>query len=117
MLFIGLDRDNWALILRPWRRLGENGSEDDNPDIGDYLGRGDILLVHTLDRHQFSLTARHSLHGGRRSHGALQFDWAFPIRGQLRGRFQIFHGYGESMIDYNHKATWVSLGLSLREWF
>ncbi len=116
MLLIGLDRDNWALVLRPWRRLDED-SNDDNPDIGDYLGRGDLLLVHVRKQHQFSLTARHSLHGGHRSHGAVQFEWAFPVHGSLRGRLQLFHGYGESMIDYNHKATRASLGVSLLEWF
>ncbi len=116
MLLIGLDRENWALVLRPWWRLPE-GQGDDNPDVSDYLGRGDILLAHTRHGHVFSLMGRHSLRGGGRSHGALQFEWAFPARGSLRGRLQVLHGYGESLIDYNHRATWISLGFSLVEWF
>jgi phospholipase A1 len=116
MLLLGWDRPGWALLLRPWWRVTE-GSDDDNPDISDYLGRGDILLVHTWNRHEVSLLARHSLRGGGRSHGAMQIEWAFPIHGPLRGRLQVFHGYGESMIDYNHQATWASAGFSLVEWF
>jgi len=118
MFNIGLDRENWALMLRPWIRVGE-GSDDDNPGIEDYIGRGDLTLTHLRGRNEFSLMARHSLRGGDRSHGALQFDWGFPIHRSLpmRGHLQVFHGYGESLIDYNHRATYVGVGISLQEWF
>ena len=118
MFNVGLDREDWALMLRPWIRIGE-GSDDDNPDMEDYMGRGDLTLTHVRGRNEFSLMARHSLRGGDRSHGALQFDWGFPVHRSLpmRGHLQLFHGYGESMIDYNHKAGYVGLGISLQEWF
>ena len=117
MFNIGLDRDNWSIMLRPWYRIPESRHDDDNPDIADYMGRGDMTLVHTVGRNEFSLMARHSLRSGDRSHGALQFDWGFPITNQLRGHVQVFDGYGESMIDYNHRASYVGLGVSLLEWY
>ncbi|HET7125755.1 MAG TPA: phospholipase A [Lysobacter sp.] len=116
MFNVGLDRDNWSVMLRPWYRIPE-GSNDDNPDIEDYMGRGDVTVVRVAGDNEFSLMARHSLRGGDRSHGALQFDWGFPITRQLRGHLQVFDGYGESMIDYNHKATYVGFGVSLLEWY
>lgn len=116
MFNIGFDRDDWALMVRPWVRLSD-GSEDDNPDIEDYIGRGDMTLTHVRGGHQYSLMARHTLRGGDRSRGALQFDWGFPIHKNFRGHLEVFHGYGESLIDYNHKATYVGLGISLLEWF
>lgn len=117
MLNVGLDREDWSIMLRPWYRIPESRNDDDNPDIEDYMGRGDMTLVHVVGDNEFSLMARHSLRGGDRSHGALQFDWGFPITRQLRGHLQIFDGYGESMIDYNHKATYIGLGVSLLEWY
>ncbi|WP_242107879.1 phospholipase A [Luteimonas aquatica] len=117
MFNFGFDRENWAVMLRPWIRVSESGKDDDNPDISDYMGRGDMTVVHTMGQHQFSLMARHSLRGGDRSHGALQFDWGFPIHNQLRGHLQVFDGYGESLIDYNHRATYIGLGVSLMEWY
>jgi len=117
MFNIGLDRDNWALMLRTWIRIAESAKTDDNPDISDYLGRGDLTLTRVLGGHEISLMARHSLRAGARSRGALQLDWGFPIHGQFRGHLQVFSGYGESMIDYNHRTTAVGLGVSLLEWF
>ena len=117
ILDVGLDRENWALMLRPWFRINEDRSDDNNPDIEDYMGRGDATLVYNRNGHEVSLMARHSLRGGDRSHGALQLDYGFPITHLLRGHLQVFDGYGESMIDYNHRATYVGVGVSLLEWF
>lgn len=116
ILSAGLDRENWAFVVRPWWRIPD-GNDDDNPDMEDYIGRGDAMLVYSKDGQEFALLGRHSLRGGDKSHGALQLDWGFPIDRTLRGHVQVFHGYGESLIDYNHKATYVGLGISLLEWF
>ena len=113
---VGLDRGDWALMLRPWWRVSD-GNDDDNPDISDYMGRGDATLVHRRASQEFALMARHSLRSGDASHGAVQLDWAFPISRALRGHVQLFDGYGESLIDYNHRATYVGFGVSLLEWY
>ena len=114
---IGLDRENWAIMLRPWYRIPEGRRDDNNPDIEDYMGRGDATLVYNRNGHELALTGRHSLRGGDRSHGSLQVDYGFPINNLLRGHVQVFDGYGESMIDYNHRATYIGVGVSLLEWF
>lgn len=113
MLNLGFERDNFAMMIRPWYRVEEKFADDNNPDIKDYMGRGDLTAFYHWNEHDFSLMLRHSLRGGDRSHGAAQFDWSFPIKGKLRGHFQLFDGYGESLIDYNHRATYVGLGVSL----
>lgn len=117
ILNVGLDRDNWAIMLRPWYRIPEKAKDDNNPDIEDYTGRGDATLVYNRNGHEFSVTARHSLRGGDRSHGSVQLDYGFPLNRLLRGHVQVFDGYGESMIDYNHRATYIGVGISLLEWF
>ncbi|MDR1074923.1 MAG: phospholipase A [Xanthomonadaceae bacterium] len=118
ILNVGLDQENWALMLRPWYRLDESRRDDNNPDIEDYMGRGDATLVfNPSNGHEVSLMLRHSLRTGDRSHGAAQLDWGFPISNLLRGHLQVFHGYGESLIDYNHKATYMGVGISMLEWF
>lgn len=117
MVNVGFERENFAMIVRPWFRVSENAEDDNNPDIEDYIGRGDLTAFYRYKDQDFSLMLRHSLKGGDDSRGAAQFDWNFPISGRLRGKFQLFHGYGESLIDYNHKATYVGLGVSLLDWY
>lgn len=114
---LGFEKDNFALMLRPWYRIEEDVRDDNNPDIKDYIGRGDLTAFYRHKENDFSLMLRHSLKGGDKSHGAVQFDWAFPIKGKLRGHLQLFDGYGESLIDYNHRATYVGLGVSLMNWY
>src|SRR5690606_8509893 len=56
MFNVGLDREDWAVMIRPWIRLPD-GSDDDNPDIEDYMGRGDVTIVHSRGEQTFSLMA------------------------------------------------------------
>ena len=113
---IGLDAGDWTVLVRPWWRLREKAKRDDNPDILNYVGRGELIVIRKVGNQQFALTARHSLRGGDNSHGSLALDWAFPLYGYLKGHVQLFTGYGESLIDYNHRQTSIGVGLSLLEW-
>lgn len=113
----GFERNGWTLMVRPWWRIPEARKNDNNPDISDYMGRADMQLVREWHGQEFSLMLRHSLRGGRRSHGAGRLTWSFPLAGNVRGYMQLFKGYGESLIDYNHNATYLGLGISLLDWY
>jgi phospholipase A1/A2 len=112
---VALDEGQWTLTIRPWWRIPEH-SDDDNPDLADYAGRGELLATRVFGQHVISLEARHSLRSGNRSHGSVRADWAFPITERLKGHLQWFSGYAESLIDYNHRATYLGVGFSLVEW-
>jgi phospholipase A1 len=103
----------WSFHLRPWARVFERDDErNDNPDIEDYVGRGELVAVHRAGGHVVTLTGRHSLRGGDRSRGSAQIDWAFPLIGEINGHLQLFSGYGETLIDYNHSQTTFGVGIS-----
>ena len=112
----GFERGNWTVIARPWWRIPESASDDDNPDIPDYAGRMDLLLIHQQEGHEFSLLVRHSLRDGGRSHGAIQLGYAMPISSYLKGYVQLFSGYGASLLDYNHRQTRIGIGISMLQW-
>ncbi|SOD92349.1 phospholipase A [Spirosoma fluviale] len=110
----GFERGKWVVLFRPWLRLPD--MEDENPAITDNIGRADATVIYRTGRHLFSAVGSHSLRGGAKNRGQVQFDWTFPVTGNLRGDLQILHGYGETLIDYNHKQTTIGLAVSLVDW-
>ena len=109
----GFERDNLAVLVRPWYRIPES-DEDDNPDIEDYLGHGDLQVIYRKGRNAYSLLLRNNFQRTD-NRGALELNWSFPLYGRLKGYVQYFNGYGESLIDYNHSHQSFGIGVSLTE--
>lgn len=109
----GWEVNDLQIVLRPWVRFPEEDSKDDNPDIEDYMGRAELRLNYSLAKHEFEVATRHSLRGGDKSHASLRIDYAYPFIKNLKFHAQLFTGYGESLIDYNHNQTVFGIGLSL----
>lgn len=110
---VGLERGPFVLQAKAWRRLQESASDDDNPDIVDYIGRGELLAFYQLPRGGSTSLRLRTTFKREPSWGSAQFDWRFPISGKLFGYLQVFGGYGESLIDYNFRKTSVGLGISI----
>ncbi|MDB5747950.1 MAG: hypothetical protein JWP72_2798 [Massilia sp.] len=102
----GIEKGGLSATARVWKRLSED--DDDNPDLVDYMGRGDLALAYRRDGHIYSSTMRYNFHTDR---GAIQAGWAFPLAGNLKGYAQVFAGYGQSLIDYNYFQRSIGLGV------
>jgi phospholipase A1 len=63
-----------------------------------------------------SLLLRHNLDFDQ-GRGFLQLDWR-PIKlsRSVGVHVQLTSGYGESLIDYNHRQNTVGVGLSIIDW-
>lgn len=103
---LGLEKDGFSATARVWKRLSED--DDDNPDIVDYMGRGDLALAYRRNGSIYSSTLRYNFHTSR---GAVQAGWAFPLSGNLKGYAQAFAGYGQSLIDYNYFQRSIGIGV------
>jgi phospholipase A1 len=112
-----LESGPFVLQIKPWFRLSEQDSKDDNPDIVDYIGRGEILAFYKW-REQYTAALRlRPTFRSDPSWGSAQLDLRFPIVSDLRGYLQIFSGHGESMIDYNFRKTSIGMGISVGTWY
>jgi phospholipase A1 len=111
--------DTTSIMLRAWRRLLENVSTDDNPDIADFLGNGDLVVRwEPVDHSQsVALLLRNNFQRSN-NRGFAQIDWATPVKFGNAGRthLQISSGYGNGLLDYNHQQNTVGVGVSFREW-
>lgn len=114
--FFAFERDNLAVMIKPWMRIAEDSENDDNPDITDYYGHGEFWLTYSRQGHSFSFMTRNNLESGF-SKGAVELGWSFPILDYpyLKGYIQYFSGYGESLIDYDRYVNRIGFGLQLTD--
>lgn len=112
----GAEWGKLTVIPRVWLKLDANtkNKSSDNPDISDYMGYGDVKLQYDLGKGQnLASTLRYNPITNK---GAIQLDYVYPLKNNINGYMQVFHGYGESIIDYNHKNTAVGFGIMLNDW-
>lgn len=108
-----------SVLVRGWYRIPENTLKDDNPDISDYIGRADLVARwEPADKSQaVAILLRNNLRWSQ-NRGFAQLDWSMPIAlgNAARVHAQLTSGFGESLIDYNHRQNTFGLGFSFREW-
>ena len=110
----GMEWGKLTVMPRVWWRIPEKASDDNNPDINRYLGYGDVRLQYRFDNSQtLGSTLRLNPKSGK---GSMQLDYTFPVAGKLKGYVQGFYGYGESLLDYNHKHRSIGIGLMMNDW-
>ncbi|WP_198673591.1 phospholipase A [Algibacillus agarilyticus] len=112
-----VEKQNFAFAFVPWIRIPENKKADplddkgdDNPDIQKYMGHFEVLMAHKWDRYEVNLMTRYNFTS---NNGGVELGFTFPLWGKIRGYAQYFAGYGESLIDYNHKHQRLGIGIAL----
>ena len=109
----GTEWGKLTVIPRLWLIANENSKDSDNPDIGDYMGYGDVRWLYPLnDQSTVGGVMRYNPSTNK---GAIQVDYAYPLTGGMKAILQLFHGYGENIQDYNHKSTNVGIGIMFND--
>lgn len=108
------ENGNFLAEVKPWFRLSENANNDDNPDITKYMGYGRLKLGYMVGDSIFSVQGNYNWNTG---YGGAELAWSYPISEHVRFYTQVFSGYGESLIDYNHNQTRFGVGVTLNDLF
>lgn len=105
---------NWLVEAKPRFRISESANDDDNPDITKYMGYYRLTLGYQAGESIFSVRSNYNWNSG---YGGAELGWSYPISEHVRFYTQVFSGYGESLIDYNHRQTRVGVGVTLNDLF
>ncbi|WP_432463072.1 MULTISPECIES: phospholipase A [unclassified Agarivorans] len=107
-----LDIGKLNLAIKPWYRFKEEAEDDDNPNMEDYYGYGELSVDLEFSKyHRLNLLARNNLK--RDNKGAIDVRWSYPISSELSIYLKYFNGYGESLIDYNKHNQSLGLGFAI----
>ncbi|WP_375170568.1 phospholipase A [Marinobacter sp.] len=111
---IAYSYDRWLFMIQPWWRIPE-GDKDDNADIERYLGHANYTAVYKLSEDRtFSLSLMNNLRSDNKT--SVEFGYSFPMGDTVKGFFQYYNGYGESLIDYNERIERIGIGILLNDW-
>ena len=107
---------HWLVRVEPWILIFKKESSDlHNKDIAKYLGYERIVVAYKYHSQEFSAVVRNSFESGFQRM-ALELGYEFPIYLRLHGYVQYFYGYGQSLIEYNHKTNAAGIGIALSNW-
>lgn len=106
------EKDESAIVFKPWYRFQEKVQNDDNPDILDYMGNFELMYATKFGKHGITMMGRNNL-DSQDNRGAIELGYSYPLHRNLNAYVQYFYGYGESMIDYNYLNSTISIGVEL----
>ena len=104
------DVGKFGATVRVWKRLDNAKTDNDNIDITDFMGHGDLRMTYNTSGQEFSALVRRNFSTQK---GALELGWTFPLATNLKGYVHAFGGYGQSLIDYNYARKSVGVGVQL----
>lgn len=113
----GFERGPWSVSARVNKRIREDAAKDNNPDLVSYRGRAEVTVNWASGPKLVSLQYRSTLQDTR--YGSLQLEYSYPVFSDqpngVRWYLQAFHGFGETLTDYNFRQTSFGAGLSFMQ--
>lgn len=109
-----LEKNNTILSFRPWYRLPEDDEDDGNPHIERYLGYAEFSALHKYKEHLSTIMLRNNFRSENKT--TVELTYTFKFSNRFKGIAQYFNGYGESLIDYDHRVQRLGVGIMITDW-
>lgn len=106
---------NWLIGVNAWVLIFQGESTElHNPDIAHFLGYENVLFSYKICQTTFSVQLQ-NLESGL-SRGSVMVSVSHPILKHVYIYAQYFNGYGQSLIEYNHRTQSGGIGIALNDW-
>jgi phospholipase A1 len=113
---LSLSLKYWYRFPEPKKTAATDPQGDENPNILGYLGRFEAYAAYTAGA-SLELSGMYR-RGTLDPIGTVELnaltDLGFDLGGSIRFIAQYFSGYGESLIDYDHRVDKFGLGVTFR---
>lgn len=100
------------ILISGWYRLPEKNSDDDNPDIYNFMGLGQIELIKSFGKHMAHFSMPLLSH-----HFSPDLKYSYPLSDGLRWYLSYQSGYGHSLIEYDRPTQRLGVGITLETLF
>ncbi len=108
---IQVSGDNWLIGLRAWAVLSQG---EDTNGIARYLGYEHLLFSYKIKKAVASIQLQNLESGMRR--GSVEITLSYPVLKHIALYAQFFSGYGQSLIEYNHRTNSAGIGIGFNDW-
>lgn len=110
-----LSGDNWLIGINVWQLIFQaNSSNIHNPDIVHYLGHENVLFTYKLKDVRASMQLQNLESALQR--GSITLTLSYPITKHFYLYGQLFSGYGQSLIEYDHHTKAGGIGIAFNDW-
>jgi phospholipase A1 len=107
--------ENFMFAVKTWYVIKDSTYQNFNPDLANYLGYGELTFSYKFHDQVISLQTHNLIESGGK-HATGNLSYSFPLTKYVNGFVQVFSGYGQSMIEYNHRTNSAGLGISLNDY-
>jgi phospholipase A1 len=106
---------DWLVSLKLWAVIFPSEASDlHNPDIIHYLGREQIVVSKKYGDLTLSIEAQNIESGFSR--GFVEPSASYQLTKHVAAYVQVFSGYGQSLIEYNHRTQSAGIGFAFNNW-
>lgn len=103
--------DKLTITPRLFQRIPDN--KDDNPNIQNYKGRGDINLKYNMDNGAiFQAVFTNNLKFDKTNKSSLELGYLYPIKNGFYLYLSGFSGYSKSLQSYDRYQNSINLGIA-----
>lgn len=95
-------------LVTGWYRFKEKKDQDDNRDIHNFMGYGEVELIKSAKKHTF-----HFKMPLFANHPSYDFKYSYPLNDGIRWFINYQSGYGHSLIEYNRFTQRIGAGFLL----